>query len=222
MVAPCGSGKTVVASVIVRDAVTSAMRALFMVHRRELVHQARRKLFSLGIDAGIVAAGFPPRPQAETQIGSIPTLHARAMRTSTIQLAPADLVIVDEAHRCRARTWRRLIDAYPTAAIIGLTGTPVRGDGRGLGNLFEELIEVATVAELIAGEFLPTKVFAPVRPNLSGSWIERGDYVHIQLAQSHEHCKAGRLNCGTLAQARRASPHRRIRGQCQPQCSSAR
>jgi len=183
MVAPCGSGKTVVAAAIARDAVSRGARILFMVHRRELVQQAHRKLFAYAVDAGIVAAGFAPRPQAETQVASIQTLHARAVRTSIIELPPADLVIVDEAHHCRARTWHQLIEAYPAAAIIGLTGTPVRGDGRGLGNLFEQLIEVATVAELIAGKFLvPTKVYAPVRPDLSGIRIDRGDYNEGQLA----------------------------------------
>lgn len=110
-------------------------------------------------------------------------MHARAIRTSTIELPPADLIIVDEAHHAPARTWRRLLAAYPSATIIGLTGTPCRGDGRGLGNLFEELIEVATVSELIAGKFLvPTRVYAPVRPDLSGIRIDRGDYNEGQLA----------------------------------------
>ena len=183
MAAPCGGGKTVIASAIVHDATVSGMRSMFMVHRRELVHQANRKLFQHGIDAGIIAAGFSPGPQVPVQVASIATLHARAIRTSTIELPPADLIIVDEAHHAPARTWRRLLAAYPSATIIGLTGTPCRGDGRGLGNLFEELIEVATVSELIAGKFLvPTRVYAPVRPDLSGIRIDRGDYNEGQLA----------------------------------------
>lgn len=52
MAAPCGGGKTVIASAIVHDATVSGMRSMFMVHRRELVHQANRKLFQHGIDAG--------------------------------------------------------------------------------------------------------------------------------------------------------------------------
>ena len=182
MASPCGSGKTVIAGQIARDNV-AAGRVLFMAHRRELVHQASRKLFDVGIDAGIIAAGFPPRPGAPVQVASIATLHARAMRSAAMELPEAHFVIVDECHHARARTWHKLHSSYPAAVIIGLTATPCRGDGRGLGNIFEELIEVATVAELVAGKFLvPTKVFAPARPDLTGVQVRRGDYVEDQLA----------------------------------------
>ena len=106
-----------------------------------------------------------------------------AVRSTTIDLPPANLVIVDEAHHARARTWRRLIEAYPLARIVGLTATPCRGDGRGLGNTFELLIEGASVAELVAGHWLvQTKVYAPSRPDLTGIQVRRGDYVEDQLA----------------------------------------
>jgi superfamily II DNA or RNA helicase len=55
------------------------------------------------------------------------------VRTRKIELPPADLVIVDEAHHCPARTYRQLIRAYPEAVILGMTATPCRSDGRGLG-----------------------------------------------------------------------------------------
>jgi DNA repair protein RadD len=181
VVAPCGAGKTIIAVEIIRRA--TGRRALFLIHRRELTLQSARKLHAAGVDYGIVQAGFPTRLGDRIQVASISTLHARAIRTSTMELPAADLIVVDEAHHCRARTWRRLIEPYPAATIIGLTGTPCRGDGRGLGNIFDELTEVATVAELIAGKFLvPARVFAPVRPDLTGIRIERGDYAEGQLA----------------------------------------
>jgi DNA repair protein RadD len=65
-----------------------------------------------------------------------------------------------------------------------LTATPCRGDGRGLGNVFDVLIEAATVSDLIGAKHLvPTKVFAPVSPDLTGVRVERGDYVEKQLAE---------------------------------------
>ena len=105
------------------------------------------------------------------------------MRTAKIELPRADLIIVDECHHARAESWNAILDAYPESTIIGLTATPCRGDGRGLGNLFDELVEVSTVAELTKLDFLvPTKVFAPVRPDLTGVKVQRGDYVESELA----------------------------------------
>jgi DNA repair protein RadD len=100
-------------------------------------------------------------------------------------------VIVDEAHHCRARTYQKILDAYPNAIIVGLTATPCRGDGRGLGNVFEVMIECPPVADLIDdGYLVGTKVYAPSRPDLTGVRVERGDYVEAQLAS--------RMNTGAL------------------------
>jgi len=183
LVAPTGSGKTVIAADIIADAVARGMRVLFLAHRRELIGQASRKLHDAGIDHGILLPGYAPRPGEPVQVASIATLHARGIRTSTIDLPPADLVIIDEAHHCLARTYQRLLEAYPNAIVTGLTATPCRGDGRGLGNVFDLLVECPDVAELIAAKYLvPAKVYAPSRPDLSGVRVERGDYVESQLA----------------------------------------
>jgi len=158
-------------------------RVLFLVHRRELVDQSAKKLFAAGIDPGIILAGGPEmRLGQPVQVASIPTLHARAIRGSKIDLPEAHLVIVDEAHHARARTWQGIIERYPRATIIGMTATPVRGDGRGLGNLFEAMIECPQVAELIAEEHLvPARVYTPSRPDLSGIHVRHGDYVEGEL-----------------------------------------
>jgi len=183
LVAPTGSGKTVIAGAVIKEAVSRSKRILFLAHRRELIQQASAKLHAVGVDHGIIQAGFPTRPGEAVQVASVQTLHARAVRTSKIELPLADLVVLDEAHHCRARTYRRLLDAYPAAAILGMTATPCRGDGRGLGNAFETIVECPPVADLIAGGFLvPTRVYAPSRPDLSGVPVERGDYVEAQLA----------------------------------------
>jgi hypothetical protein len=55
-------------------------RVLFLVHRRELVQRASRKLYDVGLDHGIIAAGFPARPDAWIQVASISALHRRAGR----------------------------------------------------------------------------------------------------------------------------------------------
>src|SRR5439155_4965299 len=83
LVAPTGSGKTVIAAELIRDAVAQGKRVLFLVHRRELVSQSARKLYDTGIDPGIILAGGPEMRLAQpVQVACIPTLHARAIRGS--------------------------------------------------------------------------------------------------------------------------------------------
>jgi superfamily II DNA or RNA helicase len=184
LVAPTGSGKTVIASAIVHAGAAKGRRVLFLAHRRELVMQAHAKLWSYGIDAGVIQAGFEPRLEQPVQVGSIQTLWARAFRGSRMDPPPADLVIVDEAHRARAHTYTKILANYPDAVVLGLTATPCRGDGRGLGNAFDVMVECPPVQELIeAGFLVPTRVYAPSTPDLTGVRVARGDYVESELAE---------------------------------------
>jgi DNA repair protein RadD len=186
VVSPTGGGKTVIASEIIKRATAAYKQVLFIAHRDELLIQARDKLKSFDIAAGIIKAGREKeaRPMAPVQVAGIQTLHARAIRSDRMALPPADLLIIDEAHHARAMTYQAVIDAYPNAIVAGLTATPVRGDGRGLGNLFEAMIETPQIGELILlGHLAKLKIFAPPPPNLRGVEVaSTGDYVINQLS----------------------------------------
>ncbi len=190
LVAPTGSGKTVIAAAIIEAALQQRKRILFLAHRRELIFQASKKLYDMGCDHGVLLPGYPVRLHEPVQIASIATLYARAIRSTSMELPEADLVVVDEAHHARARTYAKLLDSYPSAVILGLTATPCRSDGLGLGNTFEALIECPPVQALIdAGYLVPTVVYAPSRPDLNGVRVERGDYVESQLADRMDTAK---------------------------------
>src|SRR5262249_19692980 len=120
IVAPTGAGKTVIAGEIVRRAAAESKRVVFLAHRDELLTQARRKLARFGIQAGIIKSGRDEdaRPQYPVQVAGIQTLYARAVRAKSMELPPADLVFIDEAHHVRARTYQEIIEAYPDAILM--------------------------------------------------------------------------------------------------------
>jgi superfamily II DNA or RNA helicase len=183
LVSPTGSGKTVIGTSIMKQYADALRPTIFVVHRREIVKQTSGKLKDLKIPHGIIMAGEKDRHLERVQVAAIQTLHARAIRSNRMAMPEADLVVIDEAHRACAATYQKVIDAYPNARILGLTATPCRGDGRGLGGIFDSMIELPQVAELIdKGHLVGTRVYAPAGPDLKGVQVRMGDYVESQLA----------------------------------------
>ena len=168
LVAPTGAGKTIIAAEIIRDAVANGERVLVMGHTREIIKQISTKLFAHDIVHGVIQAGFMTRPDASVQVASIQTLWVRAMRANRMELPSADLLIIDEGHHCPANTYRKIIDAYPQAVLMGLTATPCRGDGRGLGGIFDLIIECPQVADLIAEKYLVKSAYTRRRSRPTG------------------------------------------------------
>jgi len=190
IVLPTGAGKTVCAAEVIRRFNERGLFSLFLAHRREIIGQTSQRLTEHGMPLGahgIIMAerACDLRPQARIQVASIDTLLARGVRTKAMKLPAADLVVFDEAHRARGRTREGLLQLYPNAIWIGLTATPCRGDGRGLGNLFDALVLGPQVADLTKiGALVPVKIFAPVfRDIAKGVDAAKGDYIISALAK---------------------------------------
>lgn len=195
LVLATGGGKTACAALIALGAVSKGKRVLFVGPRREIIAQAFWKLVEAGIPemaCGVVMAnGVIPhlvtrepyaarRPMAPVQVASIQTLANR-------RLPPADVVFIDEAHHATSETWAKVIAHYidAGAVVVGLTATPCRADGKGLGALFEQLHVIAGFAELAAEGFLVTpRVYTtPNAPDLSKVKLTRaGEYAADELA----------------------------------------
>jgi DNA repair protein RadD len=184
IVAPTGAGKTLIAAAIIKTAMAEERRVLVLGHTREIIKQTSLKLSGYQVEHGIIQADLVGDVDQSVQVASIQTLWSRAMRTDRMALPAADLLIIDEAHHCPANTYRQIIKSYPNAVLIGLSATPCRGDGRGLGGIFDVIVECPQVPELIQQGFLVrTRVYAPVDPDLKGVKTRVGDYVASQLAE---------------------------------------
>jgi superfamily II DNA or RNA helicase len=166
---------------MIESAVAKGKSILFLAHARELIKQCSNKLDEFGVRHGIIMAGEETMP-AQVMLASKDTLLSRAVRRNKIGLPHADLVFADEAHRSLSKFWKHLINHYSNAIIIGLTATPARGNGSGLGGLYQKMVQTIPYAQLIQeGYLVRTRVFAPYRPNLKGIKLSSGEYHKTQL-----------------------------------------
>ena len=158
-VMPTGSGKTTCFSYIAQQASAKGNRVLILVHRAELLDQASRSLRSMGVPHGLIQAGKAMDLSRTVQVASVQTLARR------LHLLPRDffqLLVVDEAHHTTAGTWARVIEHFSQAKLLGVTATPIRGDGRGLGEHYQAMVEGPTAQQLTDEGYLAgAKVLAP-------------------------------------------------------------
>lgn len=170
------SGKTTLAASIIHGASAKGNRVLFVAHRRELIDQCVARLREHDLEPGVILAGREPRPDRQVQVASVQTLARR-------EVPPHDILIVDECHHSRARTYQRLVNTAPF--VLGLTATPWRTDGKGLGDLFETAVVVARPSDLIRDGYLcPVTGFAYDLPDLSAVKRVGGDYDEAGAANA--------------------------------------
>lgn len=172
---PTGGGKTVVFSHIAESAARKGNRICILVHRQELVSQSSDSLTNIGVAHGVIAAGTPMDLSHSVQVASVQTLVRR------LHLIPPNffqLLVVDEAHHAVAGSWATVIQHYADAKVLGVTATPERLDGRGLGDIFDALVLGPDARWLTDSGFLaPARIFAPPA-DLDFSVMRRqmGDY----------------------------------------------
>lgn len=189
--ASCGSGKTIIAASIVSSALEKGKKVIFLVHFRELAYQAIERFteFGIGDEVGIIMAGEDPHLHRPVQVISVQTYSRRlklAESGDTKWFINADLVIYDEAHSSIAKTRKEILDLYKKdAVILGLTATPCRADGRGLGEVFDAIVPCSSVAELTGlGHLVPAIYYGSKElPDLKNIKITAGDYNKKELGE---------------------------------------
>jgi len=167
-----GGGKTVIAAEISRLSATKSFRVWFICHRAELIFQTAKTYSNFGLEYGFIAAGYQQGSGSAIQICSIQTL---AHRLGTVK--PPDLMIFDECHHLGAAGWTRVKNYYPKAYVLGLSGTPIRLDGKSLGDHFHEMILGPSSRWLMDEGFLAEyDLYCPSRPDVSQVHLVAGDY----------------------------------------------
>ena len=165
---PTGTGKTRLFVSIARDlfnygaARKKAIKILFLAHRKELIEQISDHLGrKYHLAHGLIVSQSIEQKNFPMQIGSVPTLTRRLERWEDKNF---DVIIIDEAHHVKAKSYRKIIDFYPNARILGVTATPYRLNGAGFRPEFDELIISASVADFIKKGYLSEYVYYSIKP----------------------------------------------------------
>jgi len=199
VVAPTGAGKTTIAGEVISGAQGKGKKSIFLAHRTELIQQCSERLDDMGVSHGIIQGKSKlANPEASVQVASIDTLINR-------DHWDADILIVDEAHRSTSPTYIKILERYNNPVVLGLTATPYRMDGKGLGEvdlpgqdklkpkdrerfeLYQSLVEVAAVQELIdLGYLVMPTVYGAPEIDKTNIRVTAGDYNKKDSAKAME------------------------------------
>ena len=169
-VSPTGSGKTVMLAGLIERL---NGRILFLTHRWEILKQGE-KYFG---ECNIIKSGEDVDKGSRITLAQVQTMIRREA------VKDVSYVIIDECHHSVSESFKKIITWHPEAKRIGLTATPYRLDGKGLGRIFDEIVIVATVPELISAGCLvqPEYWGAKIEPDLRGIKKTAGDYNQKEL-----------------------------------------
>jgi len=175
---PTGGGKTHIFVEVAERVVNRGGRVLVLEHRGELVAQAVRKLRAVGISPGIISASVPGARFTGFESVVVATVQTLSRRTLPSHWQP-DFIIADECHLACAASWRELLlQRFAHCWRLGVTATPERLDGQGLGEIFRTMVLGPTISQLTdAGHLVPAVVYAPPAPDLSGVAIRGGEFA---------------------------------------------
>lgn len=205
---PTGGGKTATFSDIIlnRDAPSCAI-----AHRQELVGQISLALARNGVRHKIIGPSKVIKmcvnqhvekigrsyfdPNAWHAVAGVDTLIRRHSELGS-WTNQVKLWVQDEAHHVLVRNkWGKAVEMFPKGQGLGVTATPTRADGMGLGRdydgVFDEMVEGPSMRELIElGYLTDYRIFTPPsdfhRPDKIGS---SGDYTRDGMRKAAKESK---------------------------------
>lgn len=182
---PTGGGKTIVTAKICKDGYQNGRRVLVLAHREELVKQAAAKIEqAIGSPVvGIIKSGIVPDYNLPVQVASVQTIVKRLAAIDNFHL-----IICDEAHHSTANTYRAIYDRFHAAKLLGVTATPIRLNGKGFKDLFDDLVTSLTTQQLIEmGHLSKFKLFAYEKQmKFDGVSKKLGEYSQAEIAEMND------------------------------------
>jgi superfamily II DNA or RNA helicase len=163
----CGGGKSAITAEMAKRTTLKGNRVLYLIHRQELCDQIRSTFKWWGVNMDLC------------RIGMVQTICRR-----TAKIHPPALIITDENHHSLARSYKKIYEAFPDARRVGVTATPVRLNGGGLGDVNDKLIVGVSTKWLIEHDYLaPYEYYAPSVVDLTGIHTQHGEYATDEVVK---------------------------------------
>ncbi len=185
-VLPTGTGKTVIFAHQIKE---THGKGLILVHREELLQQAKEKLLIVdpATEIGIVKAK-QNEMDAQVTIASVQSL-SRPKRLAMAAEQHYELIVTDEAHHAVASSYRSIYDALlghngSSQLHLGFTATPNRGDCKGLGKVYQKVAFFRGMLEMIKAGWLCNIrcIQVQTKISLNGVHTRAGDFAINELA----------------------------------------
>lgn len=132
IVSPPGSGKSVIIAEIARLAVQKGGQVMFFVHRKELIEQITNSF-----------------RQQEVDLNHCSVMTVRKVANRLGKLPKPSLIICDESHHSKAKTYQKIFNYYSDVPRLGFTGSPWRMNGQGFDDIYSAMIQGPNVKWLI-------------------------------------------------------------------------
>lgn len=156
-----GGGKSVIIAKMVLEGVRIDQQQVIMAHRNELVAQLSGHIAEEGIPHRIIGSNKTVaqitrqhfkkygrsfiNPSAHTAVAGVDTIIARKNDLKG-WLNQTDRWFGDEGHHfLKENKWGEAISLMPNALGLGVTATPLRADGKGLGREYEGIFDTMEI-----------------------------------------------------------------------------
>jgi superfamily II DNA or RNA helicase len=171
---PPRTGKTVVMAEIAKRATDRGNAVCFIIHRKEVLDQAKATFQSQGVDPDLLEAGM-----------------VQSLTRRIDQIYPPEVILIDEAHHALAKSYTRILEAFPQAYVLLFTATPVRTGRNQIDQIADDIIVGKSIKELTEQGFLaPFKYYAAKEKDVDDKKLRRsstGDYVTASIEEAVSH-----------------------------------
>lgn len=179
LVSSTGSGKSVVIGAIVKGLSDNSKDVLVLAHRSRLIKQLLQTMRRFGVVSMWIKGTAKLKYFA--RLGMVETIRRRLKK-----LPAPKYIIIDEAHHSLSEQYLEIIKYYPNARVIGLSATPERTDGKGLGEVYTTMIEGPPMRWFIDNGYLADYLY--IEPEAS-----------IDLSKVKKDAKTGDVNVKAMA-----------------------
>lgn len=168
---PPRTGKTVIMAEIARQVTAKGNRVMFVIHRKEVLSQARKTFKVQNVDMSLATMGM------------VQTLTRRVEK-----LPEPQLILIDEGHHALAKSYLRILNQFPKAYVLYFTATPVRTGHKQLDLIADDLIVGKSIKWLTEHHFLaPFKYYGLGDIDRSKLRKAHGDYSTSSMDNAISH-----------------------------------